>query len=350
MNINLNREILTYNRTIKHLINNAYEGFKTKYPTEEPFWRVSCFRKRKKEDRRIALKDLDKGVSSLWSTKDEMGNVTPEEKKMKPSVVYKETQVKKYKIKETKNPQKGTIKTHVESKYEYETTTTDDVLMDLNIDDVEVCCDYGEPKSMDVFVLNHQTTQIDSYEVHGLMGTCISEKRINKGSSVEDFIVSLNNLIDESNMIKDENTKRMTALNEECNVFKTKLKEIMTTGTIDKVAEEMKIKERDKMRLMNCLGSKKSISQVLIEHLFLKEKIDKLTSTVLNLSIRFPTYDYKEIIRKDKIEGIFKFIHFMTNWIQKKFYEDNFYDELIKENTKSGKDENEELERFLYTN
>jgi hypothetical protein len=322
---------ITY-ATISHLMENAYNNFKIQYPYEEPWWRITCMRKRVHSRPSLSVSD----TKDNWRSIDTISSVVKKIEKIDPMniphKVISRKIIKEQKVEDTENNSKriGRPTTRVETTITNREYTTKE--LEMKADVIDIGTQHGKTSSIDYIKINTETRTLTKSELinwEGLSGGVWTDFNVETGidqilkqsKDQADEIKALTEMVDQL-MIENKNKEAIMSddsairrLSDEVQKLTTELNQvildnkekdnIITTLTNQLMNNKNNINDED-ISKANALCNKfnnesktsHSISQLIDNYIKMQSKLNDCKRKVDAIMKKYDLFNYKEKLKE----------------------------------------------------
>jgi hypothetical protein len=310
---------------LKHLLNNAYQEFKRRYPCEEPAWNIRCMRRKPYINRSFISRSdmvdnwrvniLERGKSDdnkFMMNDDKKQTSTISGMKLIPSKTLITTRVVKRSEVGLKN---RIVSKPPEIKHIIERTVTNDVQLNPELDQITVDMDVSLPCAPVVTMVNSQFNTIQSCELYGVsMDRTVITSRNLSFENGKKLVESLREIMREC----DEITKDLSLNDEKLNTQLKRNVDRLTESNFKLQTEIKMIKEeyysRDQLiidekidpklltRVETLLGHKPVIGELIAKFVSIEDKLNLCKSSITN-TLKSTNLDYKSMYKEHGFLG-----------------------------------------------
>jgi len=311
-------QILSYqnSKIVLSLINLSYSKFKEVNPNEEPFWKISCFKKIRRPIihdkselsmnwRQIESKNGDVKVSEI----KEIKNI----KQTRTRSVTKSQEIRRwaadndFKAKTVRG--KPTITN--------ETTTFEDIsetyISDINSRQIDVRIQYDQPDEVNIIKVSEEFKLIqEKIEILGIHinDTIITNKDLNM-INIKDIIdesrVEINRLRDRVNFLENQSLTLMTQIHE-----------------IELEKKELRNREIDFSKLNNVIKKNWTVMEVIDKYAEIQTKLNEAKQSINNTLKKHTKLKYDELLKANGFIGSLKYI---IQYFDSQYDDESDYDE-----------------------
>lgn len=290
-------------KIIMSLINRSYEKFKEQYPNEEPFWKISCFKKINRT-KIVNKSDLDMNWRQIETNNE--SKTSPVINEIKECRIKKETRVRTitksqenrtWNSADTQNPRVIKGKPIITNDVITITHTDETYLSDAHPMNIDINMKYDDPSYLTVHVLSEEFKVIEEKiavwgkEMKGMIISSGDGQLVGLAKKIEMHMDEMNQLKNKIMELEQRNSDYQALIHQ---------------FQLEK--EELKTKEVNFDRLNKVIKKNWTVGEVITKYAETQEKLNEAKMSVTNTLKKHSRLNITDLYKKYGFIGSFKHV------------------------------------------